>query len=140
MEELLRFERAQDIWLDKVQKELTNKKKESHWIWFIFPQLNGIGSSMVSNYFAIQDEKEARLYYKNKKLKKNLHACLNILYQYESKEEIEKCLGDLDTKKLHSSVSLFYIVTHKRIFKKFLDKFFNGILDDKTISLLKRGD
>ena len=124
MEELLRFERAQDIWLDKVQKELTNKKKESHWIWFIFPQLNGIGSSMVSNYFAIQDEKETKLYYKNKKLKKNLHECLNILYQYKSKEEIES-VWEIWTQRNFIPLCLCFILL---LIREYLKKSLTGFL------------
>lgn len=93
----------------------------------------------MSEYYGLNSVKDAREYYKNKQLRKNLNDCLSIIYKYKNKEEVVSCLGKLDTMKLHSCVSLFYLATKKNIFKRFVKKFFNSILDKKTILLLEIG-
>ena len=139
MIDIQRFLEAQDYWIDTVKGELKSKQKDSHWIWFIFPQLKGLGTSPMSEYYGLNSVKDAREYYKNKQLRKNLNDCLSIIYKYKNKEEVVSCLGKLDTMKLHSCVSLFYLATKKNIFKRFVKKFFNSILDKKTILLLEIG-
>lgn len=139
--ELRKFLDAQECWVDIVKSELKSKKKVSHWIWFIFPQLRGLGQSPVSNYYGLDGLQEAKEYYQNKCLRKNLNNCLSIVARYKNIGEIKDCLGELDTMKLHSCVSLFYLATSKNIFKHVIKKFFNGVLDEKTILLLeRRGD
>lgn len=133
-----RFLKVQERFIDTVKSELKSRKKDSHWIWFIFPQLRGLGKSPMSNYYGLDGIEDAKEYYKHKHLRKNLECCLSIVCEYKGIEEIEDCLGKLDTMKLHSCVSLFYLATKKNIFKYVINKFFNGILDEKTILLLKR--
>ena len=140
MIETQRFLEAQNYWIDTVKRELKAKKKVSHWIWFIFPQLKGLGESLMSNYYGLDGIEDAKEYYKNKQLRRNLENCLSIVYEYEGIEEVDSCLGKIDTMKLHSCVSLFYLATKESIFENILKKFFNGILDEKTILLLKRND
>lgn len=135
-----RFLEAQNCWIDTVKRELKAKKKVSHWIWFIFPQLKGLGESLMSNYYGLDGIEDAKKYYKNKQLRRNLENCLYIVYEYEGIEEVDSCLGKIDTMKLRSCVSLFYLATKESIFENILKKFFNGILDEKTILLLKRND
>lgn len=135
-----RFLEAQNCWIDTVKRELKAKKKVSHWIWFIFPQLKGLGESLMSNYYGLDGIEDAKKYYKNKQLRRNLENCLSIVYEYEGIEEVDSCLGKIDTMKLRSCVSLFYLATKESIFENILKKFFNGILDEKTILLLKRND
>ena len=135
-----RFLEAQNCWIDTVKRELKAKKKVSHWIWFIFPQLKGLGESLMSNYYGLDGIEDAKKYYKNKQLRRNLENCLSIVYEYEGIEEVDSCLGKIDTMKLLSCVSLFYLATKESIFENILKKFFNGILDEKTILLLKRND
>lgn len=127
---------AQKEYIQTVINELKNGKKVSHWIWFIFPQLKGLGKSIFSDYYGLSDLNETKQYYLNKFLRNNLNKCLQIIYSYTDVELIINCLGDLDTKKLHSCVTLFYLATKKNIFKKIIDKFFNGLLDNQTLSLL----
>ena len=140
MIDLNRFIKAQDEWIDKVKIELKSKKKVSHWIWFIFPQLKGLGNSFTSDYYGIDNINDAKKYYENIKLRNNLIDCLSIISEYEGINELKDCLGELDTKKLYSCVSLFYLATKQSIFKYIIDKFFNGKLDEEMILLLKRGD
>ena len=135
-----RFLEVQECWIDIVKRELKSKKKVSHWIWFIFPQLRGLGESPMSDYYGLDGIEDAKEYYKHKRLRKNLEGCLSIVCKYKGIEEIERCLGKLDTMKLHSCASLFYLATKKNIFKHVIKKFFNGVLDEKTILLLERGN
>ena len=131
-----RFVETQKMYIDVVKDDLTSGKKKNHWIWFIFPQLKGLGKSQVSQYFGIKDMDEAREYYKEPTLKKNLDDCFKIVLKYKDYNALSDCFGTLDTKKVHSCATLFYLSTKKPIFKKFLDKFFNGLLDEQTVILL----
>lgn len=133
-----RFLEVQDCWIDTVKSELKSKQKISHWIWFIFPQLRGLGKSPMSDYYGLGGIEDAKEYYKNKLLRKNLEECLSIVCKYKGIEEVEGCLGKLDAMKLHSCASLFYLATKKKLFKHVIKKFFNGVLDEKTILLLER--
>lgn len=137
MMEPKRFLEVQEYWIDTVKRELKSKQKVSHWIWFIFPQLRGLGESPMSDYYGLDGIEDAKEYYKHKRLRKNLEGCLSIVCKYKGIEEIERCLGKLDTMKLHSCASLFYLATKKKIFKHVIKKFFNGVLDEKTILLLE---
>lgn len=91
----------------------------------------------MSDYYGLDGIEDAKEYYKHKLLRKNLEECLTIVYKYKGIEEVEGCLGKLDTMKLHSCASLFYLATKKKIFKHIIKKFFNGVLDEKTILLLE---
>ena len=131
-----RFIDAQNKCYGTVLKELRNNRKETHWIWFIFPQLIGLGNSWNSLRFSILDKKEAKEYYKHPILGKRLVECCEILLN--SKElNIYNIMNKLDATKLQSSMTLFYVSTHKRIFKKVLKKYFEGKLDTKTLAILK---
>lgn len=132
-----RFLKAQEHWIDTVKRELKSRRKVSHWVWFIFPQLRGLGESQMSDYYGLDGIEDAKEYYKHKLLRKNLKECLTIVYKYKGIKEVEGCLGKLDTMKLHSCASLFYLATKKKIFKHIIKKFFNGVLDEKTILLLE---
>ena len=118
---------------------MKNKKKETHWIWFIFPQLKGLGKSFVSQYYALNSLEEAKEFFDDRFLRKNLLDCFRIVNKYEDSEELENCLGLLDATKVRSCATLFYLATKKSIFKKFLDKFFEGLLDRNTMVLLSGG-
>ena len=136
--EINRFIEVQGYWMDIVESELKNGKKVSHWIWFIFPQLRGLGKSSTSDYYGLDSLEDAREYYANKYLKKNLDKCLHIIYKYKDIRAIKDCLGELDTMKLHSCVTLFYLAVGKKIFKQILDKFFNSLIDKETVILLEK--
>lgn len=106
-------------------------------MWFVFPQLKGLGESPMSDYYGLDGIEDAEEYYKHKQLRKNLEGCLSIVCKYKDVWQVKNCLGELDTMKLHSCASLFYLATKKSIFKHVIKKFFNGVLDEKTILLLK---
>ena len=135
--DLKRFEQVQKLCIKEVKAEIRSGYKETHWIWFIFPQLKGLGSSMVSNYYGLNNLEEAREYYDNKYLRKNLLSCFRLVLKLEDERDLSNCFGMLDSVKIRSCATLFYIATKKNIFKKFLDKFFEGLLDNKTMLLLQ---
>ena len=131
-----RFIKAQKIYIKNAKTELKQCYKETHWIWFVFPQLKGLGKSLNSDYYGLDGIEEAKEYYNDKYLRKNLLSCFRIIYKYEDKEVLADCVGMLDAIKIRSCATLFYVATKRIIFKKFLDKFFDGFLDDKTMLLL----
>ena len=134
--ELNKFKDVQKEYISTVKRELKQRYKEKHWIWFVFPQLKGLGKSLNSDYYGLDGIEEAKEYYNDKYLRKNLLSCFRIIYKYEDKEVLADCVGMLDAIKIRSCATLFYVATKRIIFKKFLDKFFDGFLDDKTMLLL----
>lgn len=132
-----RFIEAQDECYDDVKEELLNEKKLTHWMWFIFPQIKGLGYSSISVYYALDGIEETKLYLDNKILKDRMYELCNILLNTKSNDVID-IFGVVDSKKLCSSMTLFYSVSKEDIFKKVLDKFFDSRLDNKTITLLKQ--
>lgn len=140
MDNLNRFKLAQSKYLDIAKTEMVIGRKENHWIWFVFPQLKGLGKSYASNYYGLVDAYETMEYYNDKQLRKNLIDCVKILLQFKHLDELTECFGELDTVKIRSCMTLFYMVTKKKIFKKVLDKFFSGLIDDKTVVLLNKGE
>lgn len=137
MIELNRFIEAQKGEMKKVFEELSAGKKTTHWMWFIFPQLKGLGHSFMSDYYGLNSVEDAKEYLKNPILRENMTKCVSIVSEYENTDELLDCFGDLDAKKLHSCLSLFYMATKSDLFEDPINKFFGGVLDDKTISLLK---
>lgn len=122
--------------IDIVKKELLNHKKETHWIWFMFPQLVGLGDSYLSKYYGLKGIKEVKSYLKNDYLKKNLFDLIDILLGYENVNLVD-VFGEIDTMKVHSCMTIFYISTDNEKFKEVIDKFYGGKLDNNTIELLK---
>jgi uncharacterized protein (DUF1810 family) len=107
---LERFKIAQDNCYTRVLEEIKNGKKESHWMWYIFPQIVGLGQSDIAKIFEISTQKEAEYYLTDELLSKRLVELTNILaYQIESKTP-EEIFGFPDCLKFHSSMTLFYLV------------------------------
>lgn len=117
--------------------EIKNSKKTTHWMWYIFPQIHGLGQSYTSKYYSLKSLEEAKLYLSNSYLKNNLiNICEELL---KSEELIIDILGYPDNFKLCSSMTLFYLAEPEYIiFKKVIDKFFDGILDEKTVEILEK--
>lgn len=116
--------------------EIRNGRKESHWIWYIFPQLRGLGHTYNSTYYGISNVAEAKKYLANELLNYHMNTLLNILL--DSKEcDAAVIFGDLDAVKLRSSMTLFDVVHPNGIFNKVLDKFFEGKRDERTLELLQ---
>jgi uncharacterized protein (DUF1810 family) len=135
MYDLDRFINAQKDYYDTAYKEIKSGKKRSHWIWFIFPQIRGLGFSYDANYYGIKSKLEGLAYYNNDYLRNNLINITNALL--ENNNDIIDIVGYPDNLKIKSSMTLFYSVTNNIIFKNVIDKFYNGEFDDLTIKILE---
>lgn len=136
--DISRFLNAQDGKFDNYQTalaEITNGRKESHWIWYIFPQIKGLGFSEMSQYFGITDIAEAKVYLQNPILKDRLYEITNSLLLHSGKSP-EAVLGGIDAMKVKSSMTLFDVVSPNDVFADVLDKFYNGERCKKTLELL----
>ncbi len=132
---LQRFIDAQEGNYDKALYEIKSGRKWSHWIWYIFPQINGLGHSSTSNYYSIKSIDEAKEYLNNDILRKHLIEISEELYKLN--DSIYDILGYIDALKLNSCMTLFnYIDPSIDIFSKIIDKFYNGKKDSKTLNLL----
>ena len=135
--DLERFLKAQEKDYEQALNEIKNVRKTGHWIWYIFPQIAGLGFSSTSKYYSIKDKNEAVEYLKNKTLKNRLIEICEALLSLES-DDATYVMGYPDDLKLKSSMTLFNEVSDIDIFKKVLDKFYNGEKDEMTISLLNK--
>jgi len=116
--------------------EIKSGKKESHWMWYIFPQILGLGYTSVSILYAIKDIKEATAYLNHEILGTRLIEISNALLQLET-DDARKIFGSPDNMKLRSSMTLFSLVPGAdKVFQAVLDKFFNGKKDERTLQLL----
>ena len=132
-----RFIEAQKKYFLVAKEELKKGRKESHWMWFIFPQIIGLGKSETSIYYSIKSIKEARLYMENEYLRKNYDCLCRILLRLEENDAV-KIFGYTDSLKLHSSLTLFHYVTNKKLYKKVLNKFYAGKLDFDTSLIIAK--
>jgi uncharacterized protein (DUF1810 family) len=134
---LERFIEVQNRWIEQVQKELREGRKRSHWMWFIFPQLKGLGHSAMANKYGISSAKEAEAYLTHRILGSRLRHCtsLVLLVKCRSIEQIFEAPDDL---KFRSSMTLFASVdSESAMFKNALKKYFAGEPDQLTSHLLK---
>lgn len=126
--DLKRFLRAQDYisggFSDAIQ-EVKKGHKHKHWIWYIFPQINGLGHSDYQEYYGIKSLEEAHAYINNKVLGDRLREVSMTLLQVEGKTSTE-IFGSIDSMKVKSCMTLFDIVSPQDIFEKVLDKYYNG--------------
>ena len=133
---LRRFLGAQDSVYQNVLRELQNGQKRSHWIWFIFPQIKGLGRSSTSKFYSIKSKEEALAYLNHSVLGKRLLECTTIILAIENKSAAQ-IFGSPDDLKLKSSLTLFASISPANsVFHEALNRFFAGNLDGKTISLL----
>jgi uncharacterized protein (DUF1810 family) len=121
--------------------ELRRGRKSSHWMWFVFPQIAGLGQSPTSRRFAIRSLDEARAYLAHPVLGPRLIECAGIVAQTQDRTA-EQIFGDLDAQKLHSSVTLFLRTDPGTpVFAQVLDRHFDGLSDPATDRLLgEQGD
>ncbi len=134
---LNRFIKAQNQCFENVYQEISNGKKETHWMWFVFPQIFGLGESDLAVYYAINDLDEAKAYLKNEILKERLICLVEILLKFETNNIVD-IFGFPDNLKFWSSMTLFNQADPNEVlFKNALDKFFQGRLDLATIEILK---
>jgi uncharacterized protein (DUF1810 family) len=135
--DLQRFVTAQDlVGLENVCAELREGRKRTHWMWFVFPQIAGLGSSARAQKFAISSLDEARAYLRHPILGPRLLDCTRLVNRIEGKP-IGAIFGDPDDSKFHSSMTLFAQAGPDcDVFRIALQKYFGGSLDSLTLSRL----
>ena len=139
MGNLDRFIVMQEKDYEKALNEIKGGKKLTHWIWYIFPQLKGLGSSATAEYYGIEDLNEAKAYLENEYLKNNLLEISQALLDLNSSDPTE-ILGYPDDLKVKSCMTLFYYADQSiEVFKKVIDKFYNGEFDRATIKMINNG-
>ena len=135
--DLSRFVSAQERDYKDALKEITNGRKQSHWMWYIFPQIKGLGMSYTSNYYGIENLEEAVEYLQEPYLKDNLVKICGVLLSLET-DNPTKVFGRPDDMKLKSSMTLFACANpEETVFQAVLDKYFGGIPDYKTMKILE---
>lgn len=136
MSDLKRFLEAQEDDYTYALQEVKNGCKESHWMWYIFPQIIGLGFSYMAEHYAIQNLQEAREYLKHPVLGKRLREISKALLDLTT-NDAEAIFGYVDALKLRSSMTLFsFADKDDLIFQEVLDKFYGGERDQKTIDIL----
>ena len=131
-----RFVQAQTLMYPSVLKQIQNGKKTSHWMWFIFPQLRGLGTSTMAHLYGISGLGEAKAYLAHPVLSGRLYELCSELLKHKDKTALE-IFGDIDEMKLKSSMTLFALVSEEgSVFHRVLEKFFEGQTDSITLKLL----
>ena len=138
MHDLERFYKAQEYDYETALSEIRNGRKESHWMWYIFPQITGLGRSTTAEYYAIKSKEEAEGYIEDPVLGKRLIEISQALFQIES-DDAEMVMGWPDNLKLRSCMTLFAEVAPEQpVFRNVLEKFYDGEMDGKTLDILKK--
>ena len=136
---LERFVRAQAGIYDRALTELAAGRKSSHWMWFIFPQIKGLGMSEMSVRFAIDSLDEAKAYLEHEVLGPRLRRCAETVLALEN-TTVEEIFGYPDDLKFRSSITLFAKASQKgSVFAQALKKYFNGVMDEATLWQLGSG-
>lgn len=136
--DLGRFVEAQAPVFSRVMDELRVGRKASHWMWFVFPQLHGLGQSEMARRFAISGVAEAQAYLQHNVLGPRLESCVKTLLDHSGMSAAH-ILGSPDDMKLRSCLTLFMAVRpESSVYQKALDQFYSGEADGKTIALLER--
>ena len=138
MHDLERFYKAQEYDYETALSEIRNGRKESHWMWYIFPQITGLGRSTTAEYYAIKSKEEAKGYIEDPVLGKRLIEISQALFQIES-DDAEMVMGWPDNLKLRSCMTLFAEVAPEQpVFRNVLEKVYDGEMDGKTLDILKK--
>lgn len=134
---LNRFIEAQNRDYDTALAEIRAGKKASHWMWYIFPQLKGLGRSSTSEYYGLSGIKEAQVYLSDPILKARLIEITDAVIVHKDKSA-EEIFGGIDAKKLRSCMTLFSIAAPDiPVFDAVLEQFFHGVPDRNTLRLTK---
>ena len=134
---LERFVDRQKDSYDTAYKELSQGMKQSHWMWWIFPQIIGLGMTSISKEYSIKSIEEARAFLDHPYLGKNLKEICKVLLDTKS-NDASYVMGYPDDLKLCSSMTLFIEADpEEKLFQQVLDKFFNGRKDSRTLDILK---
>ena len=131
-----RFLEAQERMYETALKEIKNGKKKTHWMWYIFPQLRGLGRSRMSYVYGINGIEEARAYLEHPVLSARLIEITETLLAHKGKD-IYDIMGDIDAMKLKSSMTLFTLVSKEHSpFHQVLENFYDGEMDEVIIRLV----
>ena len=137
--DLVRFVNAQSDVYNEVTDELTEGRKRTHWMWFVFPQLEGLGHSSMAQRYAIRDLDQARRYLADPLLGSRLRHDVRLVMSHEGKSALD-ILGSPDDLKFRSCLTLFAEAASKdtdgTLFKQALDQFYGGKADARTMELL----
>ncbi|MCC6071801.1 DUF1810 domain-containing protein [Massilia sp. GCM10020059] len=135
--DLERFVRAQAPVYDAVSRELRSGRKRSHWMWFVFPQLAGLGRSEMAQRYALASLDEAAAYLTHPVLGDRLRQCATMVLATPD-ATVDEIFGHPDNMKFHSSMTLFAAIPGADpVFSQNLDKYFGGASDALTLSRLK---
>ena len=136
--DLARFVRAQEPDYDQALSEIRGGRKRSHWMWYIFPQFDGLGVSSTSRQYAIKSVAEAEAYLRHSVLGPRLLESVQAVLGVEGRSALE-VFGSPDDMKLRSCATLFACVSPAgSVFEQLLDRYFGGERDDKTLRLIGR--
>jgi len=134
--DLQRFVDAQSQTYDQALAELRAGEKRTHWMWFVFPQIAGLGRSGMAQRFAISGLGEARAYLSHPTLGRRLVECARALTALDTTDAVA-VFGSVDAQKLRSSMTLFAAAApDEPVFREVLDHWFDGVEDDATLSRL----
>ncbi len=137
---LSRFIDAQEATYGRALAEIQSGEKTTHWMWFVFPQIDGLGSSPVAKRFAISDKEEADSYVKHPILGYRLRQCCESLLDLQG-VTAQDIFGPTDALKLRSSMTLFSrVAASDHLFSAVIEKYYGGIADQKTLALLADPD
>ena len=137
-----KYKRMQRREFDIAYEEMCNGRKESHWIWYIFPQIKGLGSSFMCKEYDIQDLDHAKKYLSDEYLRDNLIKITKAVLTHKGKKDIKEIMN-IDDIKLLSCMTLFKLADQESnkcgdVFQKVIDAFYEGKDDEKTIEILKK--
>ena len=133
---LERFVKAQTNTYEVAMNEIKNGRKRTHWMWFIFPQLRGLGMSSISRYYGLESLDEAKAYLDHPVLSGRLYEACGELLKHKDKSAFD-IFGDIDEMKLKSSMTLFALTNEDyTIFDEVLEHFFSGEMDEVTVKLI----
>ncbi|KKK90464.1 hypothetical protein LCGC14_2722750 [marine sediment metagenome] len=136
--DLSRFVSAQARSYDRILAELRSGQKRTHWMWFIFPQIDGLGSSTTTKHYAVKSREEARQYLDHTVIGARLLECAEAVLAIKGRS-VSKIFGYPDYLKFKSSMTLFASVSEPRsVFSRVLDKYYHGERDDKTLHILEQ--
>ncbi|GGC12755.1 DUF1810 domain-containing protein [Dyadobacter sediminis] len=137
---LNRFLEAQNRDYSQALSEMKSGRKRSHWIWYIFPQIHGLGFSSTSEFYAITDLNEANDYLQHPVLGSRLIEITKAVLAHNGKTA-NQIMGSPDDLKLKSCMTLFGLLENTNpVFQQVLDKYFNGMQDQKTLAIIKSGN
>ena len=134
-----RFIKAQDNCdsYNVALEEIKRGQKQSHWIWYVFPQIEGLGHSTMAKKYAIRSLQEAKAYLENDKLNARLHEITRALLGHAGNKDITHIMGHIDAMKVRSCMTLFDIVSPHDVFEEVLDKFYGGKRCKATLNIVR---